>query len=54
MWTRPPKLKSGPAKKLRSLSEKIPNWNTGMATVCMVRRMRTSEPPSVRAVTTIR
>src|SRR5580704_5945099 len=29
--TRPPKLKSDPAKKLRSVDENIPNWNTGMA-----------------------
>ena len=31
--TRPPKLKSGPAKKLQSMSEKIPNWKIGIATV---------------------
>ena len=35
--TRPPKLKFGPAKKLRSTSENMPNWNTGMATVSRLR-----------------
>ena len=53
MWTRPPNAKFGPAKKLRSFSEKMPNWNTGIATVCIVRRMRTSAPPVVRAVTSM-
>ena len=51
--TRPPKSKFGPAKKLRSFSEKMPNWNTGMPTVCISRRMRTSASPAVRAVTSI-
>jgi hypothetical protein len=44
-------LKSGPAWKLRSVSEKIPNWNTGTATVCRVRCILTSEFVVVRAVT---
>ena len=53
LCTRPPNAKFGPAKKLRSFSEKMPNWNTGMPTVCISRRIRTSAPPVVRAVTSI-
>ena len=45
MWTRPPKLKLSPPYKVRSVSEKTPNWNTGTATVCSSRRSRTSDPP---------
>src|SRR5208282_6189583 len=48
---RPPKLNTGPGKKLRSVCEKTPNWNTGMPTVCVVRCSLTSEPAVVRAVT---
>ena len=54
--TRPPKSKFGPAKKLRSFSEKMPNWNTGTATVCTSRRMRDSAfppPPTVDLAVTV-
>ena len=53
VWTRPPNVKLGPAKKLWSFSEKMPNWKTGIATVCMTRRIRTSALPVVFAVTSM-
>ena len=53
LCTRPPKLKFGPAKKLRSFSEKMPNWKTGIATVCSVRVRLASDPSGRRAVTVI-
>src|SRR3990170_8624865 len=48
--TRPPKLKLGPGKKLKSVSEKTPNWKTGIATVSRLRLRWTSPPEAVRAV----
>ncbi len=51
--TRPPKLNGGPAKKLRSFSEKMPNWKTGMATVCSVRVRLVSDPSRSRPVTSM-
>ena len=53
VWTRPPIVKLAPAKKLWSISEKMPNWNTGIATACTVRLRCTSPPVAVFAVTSI-
>ena len=48
---RPPKLNCGPGKKLRSVIEKMPNWNMGIPTVCVVRCSFASLLFTVRAVT---
>ena len=49
--TRPPKLKFGPAKNERSTSEKMPNWNTGIATDS-TSRVRCASPLAVDLATT--
>src|SRR5260370_834856 len=48
---RPSIVKAGPAKKSRSLSEKTPNWKTGISATSTFRIMRTSSLVLVLAVT---
>jgi len=48
-----PEVEIRPGVEAEVGSENMPNWKTGTATVCKVRRIRTSELVAVRAVAVI-